>query len=86
VLIGISAFSWTGLYGTVTIELAGRASAASAVAWVHMLGGVGSLGGAPLFGFVVDHTGSYRMGWLAAAVPVLVGFVATCRLREDRAR
>ena len=86
VLIGISAFSWTGLYGTVTIELAGRASAASAVAWVHMLGGVGSLGGAPLFGFVVDHTGSYRMGWLAAAVAVLVGFVATCRLREDRAR
>jgi predicted MFS family arabinose efflux permease len=51
-----------------------------------MLGGVGSLGGAPLFGFVVDHTGSYRMGWLAAAAAVLVGFVATCRLREDRAR
>jgi MFS transporter, ACS family, aldohexuronate transporter len=85
-LIGISAFSWTGLYGTVTIELAGRASAASAVAWVHVLGGVGSLGGAPLFGFVVDRTGSYRVGWLAAGIAVLVGFVATCWLREDRAR
>ena len=85
-LIGISAFSWTGLYGTVTIELAGRASAASAVAWVHVLGGVGSLGGAPLFGFVVDRTGSYRVGWLAASVAVLVGFVATCWLREDRSR
>jgi sugar phosphate permease len=86
VLIGVSAFSWTGLYGTVTIEIAGRASAASAVAWVHVLGGVGSLGGAPLFGFVVDRTGSYRVGWLAAAVAVLIGFVATCRLREDNVR
>jgi OPA family sugar phosphate sensor protein UhpC-like MFS transporter len=86
VLIGVSAFSWTGLYGTVTIEIAGRASAASAVAWVHMLGGLGSLGGAPMFGLVVDHTGSYRMGWLAASVAVLIGFVATYRLREESGR
>lgn len=86
VLVGLSAFSWTGLYGTVTIELAGRSSAASAVAWVHMLGGVGSLGGAPMFGFIVDRTGSYRIAWLAAAAAVLVGLVATYRLREDRPR
>jgi ACS family hexuronate transporter-like MFS transporter len=81
-LLGLSAFSWTGMYGTLAIELAGSASAASAVAWVHVLGGVGSLGGAPLFGYLVDHTGSYRVAWLAVALAVLVGFIATLALRE----
>lgn len=85
-VLGLSAFSWTGIYGTLTIELAGSASAASAVAWVHLLGGVGSLGGPPLFGFLVDYTGSYRIAWLAAAVAVLIGLVATLALREGRER
>jgi sugar phosphate permease len=82
ILLGLTAFSWTGIYGTLTIELAGRASAASAVAWVHVLGGVGSLGGAPLFGYLVDRTGSYRVAWLAAALAVLVGLIATLCVRE----
>lgn len=85
-LVGLSAFSWTGIYGTLAIELAGRASAASAVAWVHLLGGVGSLGGAPLYGYLVDHTGSYRVAWLAVALAVVVGLIATLCLREDRQR
>jgi len=85
VLLGLSAFSWTGMYGTLAIELAGSASAASAVAWVHVLGGVGSLGGAPLFGYLVDHTGSYRVAWLAVALAVLVGLIAALALREGPA-
>jgi MFS family permease len=86
VLLGLSAFSWTGIYGTLAIELAGSASAASAVAWVHVLGGVGSLGGAPLFGFLVDRTGSYRIAWLAAALAALIGLLATLGLREGHER
>lgn len=85
VLLGLSAFSWTGMYGTLAIELAGSASAASAIAWVHVLGGIGSLGGAPLFGYLVDHTGSYRVAWLAVAGAVLVGLAATLALREGAA-
>ncbi len=84
VMVGLTAFSWTGIYGTLAIELAGRDSAASAVAWVHVLGGVGSLGAAPLFGYIVDRTGSYRVAWLVVAVAVLVGLVSTLCLREDR--
>ena len=84
ILLGVAAFSWTGIYGTLTIELAGPASAASAIAWVHVLGAVGSIGGAPLFGYLVDRTGSYRVAWLAAALAVLVGLVAALRVREER--
>jgi len=43
---------------------------------------VGSLGGPPLFGYLMDHTGSYRIAWLAAALAVLVGLMATLALRE----
>jgi sugar phosphate permease len=84
VFVGLTAFSWTGIYGTLAIELAGRASAASAVAWVHMLGGAGSLGAAPLFGYIVDQTGSYRLAWLAVALIVLVGLLATLRIPERK--
>jgi MFS family permease len=84
VLLGVAAYSWTGIYGTLTIEAAGRGSAATAVAWVHVLGGLGSFGGAPLFGYLVDRTGSYRVGWLVAAAIVSIGLVAALRIRERR--
>jgi MFS transporter, ACS family, aldohexuronate transporter len=83
VLLGLATYSWTGIYGTFTIELAGRASAASAVAWVHVLGGLGSFGGAPLFGYLVDRTGSYSVAWLSVALVVLVGLGAAIAVREN---
>jgi MFS family permease len=82
VLLGLSAFSWTGIWVAMTVELSGAASAASAVAWVQFLGGVGSLAGPPIFGYLVDSTGSYRIAWLATALPVVLGLVAILRLRE----
>lgn len=81
-LLGFSAFSWTGVYGTLVIESAGRASAATAVAWVHVLGGAGSLFGPPLFGLIVDRTGTFQPAWLFAAAAVGIGLLATSRVRE----
>jgi cyanate permease len=40
--------------------------------------------GAALFGYLVDRTGSYRVAWVAAAVAVLIGLVATLRVHEGR--
>jgi MFS family permease len=54
----------------------------TAVAWVQFLGGVGSLAGPPIFGYLVDSTDSYRIAWLATALPVVLGLVAILRLRE----
>jgi ABC-type spermidine/putrescine transport system permease subunit II len=34
----------------------------------------------------VDHTGSYRIAWLAAALAVRIGLLATLALREGRER
>jgi ACS family hexuronate transporter-like MFS transporter len=84
-MLGAAAYAWTGLYGALTVEAVGARSAATAVAWVHVLGGLGSFGGAPFFGFVVDRTGSYRVGWLVAAGIVALGLVAALRIRERAA-
>lgn len=82
VLLGISAFAWTGVLGTFVIETAGRESPASAIALVTAIGAPGSLLGAPLFGTIVDRTGSYQLAWLAVAVVVAFGLVAIRQVTE----
>lgn len=84
--LGLSAFAWTGILGTLVIESIGRHSAATAIALVTALGSPGSLVGPPLFGFIVDQTGSYRLAWLATAVPVAAGLLALRRVGEHPAQ
>ena len=82
VLLGLSAFAWTGILGTLVIETVGRQSAATAIALVSAIGSPGSLIGPPLFGLLVDQTGSYRVAWLATALPVAAGLLALRRVAE----
>jgi predicted MFS family arabinose efflux permease len=82
-LLGVSAFAWTGILGTLVIESVGRHSAATAIAVVSALGSPGSLVGPPLFGLIVDQTGSYRLAWLAVAAPVAAGLLALRRVGEQ---
>ena len=84
IALGVSAFSWTGIYGTLVIETAGRTSAATAVALVHVFGGFGSFLGPPAFGWVVDRTGSFSIAWLLVAAAALLGLVATFQVTERR--
>ena len=81
-LLGLSAFAWTGILGTLVIESIGRHSAATAIALVFAIGSPGALLGPPLFGLIVDQTGSYRLAWLATAIPVAVGLLALRRVAE----
>jgi predicted MFS family arabinose efflux permease len=81
-LLGVSAFAWTGVLGTLVIETAGRESPASAIALVTAVGAPGSLLGPPLFGLIVDQTGSYRIAWLAVALVVALGLLAIRQVAE----
>lgn len=86
VLLGVSAFAWAGVLGTLVIETAGRESAATAIALVSVIGSPGSLLAPPLFGFIVDQTGSYQVAWLAACLVVSTGLLAVSRVAERPAR
>jgi len=83
ILFGISAFSWTGILGTLIIETAGRESAGSAISLVQVLATPASLLGPPLFGFLTDHSGSYRVAWVTLAVIGSLSLVALRQVRED---
>ncbi|HEV8711627.1 MAG TPA: MFS transporter [Candidatus Binatia bacterium] len=83
VLLGSSAFAWTGVLGTLVIETAGRESAGSAISLVQVLATPAALLGPPFFGFLTDQTGTYRAAWLALALAGTLGLVAVYRVTED---
>ena len=79
ILFGISAFAWTGILGTLVIEIVGAESAGSAISLVQGLSAPATLLAPPLFGLLADVTGSYRVSWL---VLTLIGMVGLVTLRS----
>jgi MFS family permease len=61
---GITAIGWNGVYHALMGETAGADYAATGVALSMSLTQIGTVGGPPLFGFIVDLTGGYRTAWL----------------------
>ncbi len=61
-LLGTSALGWPGVYNAFVVELAGPGLAGTGVGFAFTIRQVGGIV-PPLFGLVVDRTGSYDMGW-----------------------
>lgn len=77
IVLGLSSSSWTSVGAMAVIGIAGTGAAgrASGVVWFGFLAGLGL--GPPIYGFIVDETGSYAgMWWLALAAFALAGGVA----------
>lgn len=72
VLVGIGPMAWNVIGNLAVMELspAGGAGHGSGVMMAGFFGGVAT--GAPLFGWSVDVTGTYRPGWLVVAALGLV--------------
>ncbi len=81
-LLGASAFSWTGVLGTLVIEIAGRESAGSAISLVQVLATPAALLGPPLFGLLTDRSGTYRVAWLTLALMGALGLFAVYQVTE----
>ncbi len=62
-LFGFSALGWGGLNFVLVSEFAGRENAGLAVGYSNMIGLIGNIIGSPLFGLIIDVTGSYSWGW-----------------------
>lgn len=75
ILLGISAFAWTGILGTLVIETVGAESAGSAISLVQGLSMPATLLAPPLFGLLTDVTGSYRVSWLVLMLISMVGLL-----------
>lgn len=85
ILLGFSALAWQGVFLTYIGESASKEQAGMALGLGNAMGYLGILVGPPLFGLVVDASGSYRLGWMMLAASALVAFGLLVPLGEARA-
>ena len=83
-LLGFGAVGWGGLMGTLAGETGGHSAAGAAAGVSAAFFNVGIFFGPPLFGFIVDRTGSYPAAWWAMAGSAAVALVLLLFVREGR--
>lgn len=84
-LYGTTAVGWNGLYQAVMAESAGHRYAATGVGLGMTLTQAGTVGGPPLFGFVVDVTGTFQTAWMMLSALSLTGMaIAISCARGER--
>jgi predicted MFS family arabinose efflux permease len=87
VVMGLSAASWNSVGMLATIVTAGPARAGAATGWVQLGFLTGSGVSTPVYGWLVDTTGSYLPGMAVAAVSaVLAAVVVTIGSSRLRSR
>ena len=87
-LLGVGAVGWGGLFGTLAGETAGPAAAGAAAGVTAAIDNIGIFIGPPLFGWIVDRSGSYAPAWwtmtgAAALAAALLLFVHEHPRAED---
>ncbi|MDZ7703256.1 MAG: MFS transporter [Trueperaceae bacterium] len=79
---GACVLGWQGLYFTLISELSPPGFEGRSVGFSLIFTSLGILSGPPLFGLVVDTTGSYRLAWQLLAVVLAVGVSLLSLVRE----
>jgi sugar phosphate permease len=80
-VFGVAAIGWAGLYGTLAGEIGGARRAGLAAGLCSAMVNVGIVVGPPVFGLLVDRTGSYRPSWVLMAVAAAIAVVCWSLLR-----
>jgi len=73
---GLCMIGYQGVSYALIGELAGRARTGTALGLVITVNSVGAIVGTPLFGYLVDASGSYSTAWNILAATVLLGVLA----------
>lgn len=80
ILFGFGGIAFGGIWLTLLAEFGGKRGAGKAVGLGGMVGISGSAIGPPVFGYIVDTTGSYTWAWISLTIIgficlLLIGFV-----------
>ncbi|MDO8532420.1 MAG: MFS transporter [Dehalococcoidia bacterium] len=82
--LGVAAIGSHALFLTLMAELGGTRGAATSVGLGLTLVQLGAFASPPIFGQVVDRTGSYPLAWGIFAVLAAAGAIAAMLVREPR--
>jgi MFS transporter, ACS family, hexuronate transporter len=83
-LLGVGAVGWGGLLGTLAGETAGPAAAGAAAGVTAALDNIGIFVGPPLFGWIVDRTGTYAPAWWTMVGAAVLAVILLAFVREPR--
>ena len=81
---GVSAVGWNGINMTFVAELAGRQASATAAGMNLTASYLGIMILPPLFGFLVDLTGSYTSAFQVGAAASLASLALVMMIRPGR--
>jgi MFS family permease len=81
-LFGATALGWQGLHFSLLTELSPRGLEGRVVGFGLIFTSIGIALAPPVFGFVVEQTSSYTVGWLVLALIYAVGLGLLSRVRE----
>lgn len=81
IIAGVGAFGWVGLYFALVSEVGGARYAGLLTGVAVAFAWSGVLVGPPIFGVLLEVTGSYRLPWLVLSAYALSAAVALSRLR-----
>lgn len=75
-VLGATAMSWHGVFHVVVGETAKEGQQGMALGAASTISRIGAVFGPPLFGLLVDTTGSYSVGWITVAGMALFSSLA----------
>lgn len=81
--VGAGFFGWGSMHPVLLAELAGPGLTGTVMGFSQAVRGVLGFGLIPLFGFVVDKTGSYDAGWWMMAFLAASGILVLALLRPE---
>jgi ACS family hexuronate transporter-like MFS transporter len=84
IIFGFVATGWAGIHLTLVGEFAGKELTGTASGVMSPFMAAGNIIGPPAFGYIVDSTGSYQMGWWFLAAVALIATVLVFFVREER--
>jgi ACS family hexuronate transporter-like MFS transporter len=83
-MLGVGAVGWGGLLGTLVGETAGAPASGAAAGVTAAIDNIGIFIGPPLFGLIVDRSGSYAPAWWAMVGAAVLAACVLALVREPR--
>ena len=83
-VFGFTTIGWAGLHLTLVGEFAGKELTGTVSGVMSPFMAMGNIIGPPVFGYIIDSTGSYQIGWGFLAVVALLATVLLFFVREER--